>query len=395
MEFPIEYKYDFILAGGGMAALSLAYYLNNSTLRNKSILIIDQEVKNKNDHTFCFWEKGNSPFEAIVCQKWNKVWFYGTNNFSKLLSLDSYKYKMIKGIDFYQFINTSLSENPNITILTAKVLEIIGNKNPIVTTTAGNFVASSFVFDSIFRPEYDNPKYNNLLQHFKGWVIETQNPLFKLDEPTLFDFRIDQKNELRFVYVLPMSEKKALIEFTIFSDNLLSDDSYNYYLKNYIENTLKVSDYQINEEEYAISETEFGIVPMSDEPHNFRPHHKILRIGTAGGFVKSSTGYSFQRCQVYLQKLVKILESGEDNFEEINKNKWKAYLDSTLLNVMKWKKAPQDAVFTALFQKNKTETVLKFLSEETTFFQDIKLMNTVPKWPFIKAAFAEILKKLT
>ena len=33
-------KYDFIIAGGGLAGLSLAYYMNQTVLREKSILII-------------------------------------------------------------------------------------------------------------------------------------------------------------------------------------------------------------------------------------------------------------------------------------------------------------------------------------------------------------------
>ena len=51
-------KYDYIIAGGGLSGLSLAYYLNHSTLRNKSVLIIDQDDKTKDDRTWSFWEKG-------------------------------------------------------------------------------------------------------------------------------------------------------------------------------------------------------------------------------------------------------------------------------------------------------------------------------------------------
>ena len=75
-EFPPKKEFDYIFAGGGMAALSMAFYLNQSSLRDKSILIIDKEIKNTNDHTYCFWEKGQSAFEPIICQKWNKMQFF-------------------------------------------------------------------------------------------------------------------------------------------------------------------------------------------------------------------------------------------------------------------------------------------------------------------------------
>lgn len=384
--------YDYIFAGGGMAALSMAYYLNSSTLRDKSILIIDRDQKNTNDHTYCFWESGESVYEPIVLKKWNKVWFHGTAHFSALMPLEAYHYKMIAGIDFYKFIFEAINKNPKIEFLQAEVFEIIPDEQPIVITSKGSFEASEYVFDSVFRPKYDEPKNNNLMQHFLGWVIETEKPFFNTDEPTLFDFRIEQKDEFRFVYVLPISSQKALIEFTIFSDNLIKKEEYNYYLKNYIENTLKINNYQINANEYQISETEFGIVPMSDESHNMFPADKIVKIGTAGGYVKASSGYSFQRSQLFLQKLVKALEKKQELPNQIN-NKWKAYLDSVLLNVMAKKRTNQAEIFTLLFKKNGAPKVLKFLSEETNLFEDITLMNTVPKLPFIKSAIRVIFNK--
>lgn len=386
----IQHSYDYIIAGGGMAGLSLAFYLNQSSLRDKSILIIDRDVKNTNDHTWCFWEKGQSPFEEIIAQKWKGVWFYGTDNFSQFLDIQEYTYKMIRGIDFYNYVIPILKQNENITFLQADILEV----SETVKTNKGDFYASDLVFDSSFRSKYNNPDYHNMLQHFKGWVIETTKPVFKVNEPTLFDFRTEQKNELRFVYVLPHSETKALVEFTIFSDNLISDLEYEFYLKQYIEETLKVGEYQIKPEEYQISETEFGIVPMSDEPHEVSPTPKVIRIGTSGGYVKASTGYSFQRSQRFLQRLVKSLEQNIDIKNGMIPNHWKGFLDTVLLNVMLKNRTPQDEIFTRLFKYNKPSKVLKFLDEDTSFFEDIALIHTVPKLPFIKAAWSILKKKL-
>jgi len=383
--------YNYIIAGGGMAGLSLACYLNqNPYFKDKTILIIDREEKNTNDHTWCFWEKGRSPFEEIVFKQWKGVWFHGTDNFSQFLDLQDYNYKMIRAIDFYEYIFGILKQNPNITFLQADILEM----NQTVKTDQGDFYASEFVFDSCYRSNYDNPKYHNMLQHFKGWVIETQKPAFTINEPTLFDFRTDQKNELRFVYVLPYSETKALIEFTIFSDNLITDAEYEFYLKKYIEETLKFGQFRIKPDEYQISETEFGIVPMSDEPHEISPREKVIRIGTSGGYVKASTGYSFQRSQRFLQKLVKSLENNQRLGNGLKLDVWKGFLDTVLLNVMLKNRTPQDEIFTRLFKYNSPVKVLKFLDEDTSFFEDITLINTVPKLPFINAAWNVLIKKI-
>ena len=58
--------YDYIILGRGCAGLSLIMHiLSSSHLSNKRILLIEKEVKNKNDRTWCFWEKGNGFFENI------------------------------------------------------------------------------------------------------------------------------------------------------------------------------------------------------------------------------------------------------------------------------------------------------------------------------------------
>ena len=386
--------YQYIIAGGGMAGLSLAFYLNKSLLKNESILIIDRDVKQANDHTWCFWEQGNSPFEEIIYRKWKGLWFYGHQDFASFLNIEEYSYKMLRGEDFYQYLIPQLKKNPNITFLQADVEYIESTADEAtVMTSQGVFKAKAFVFDSITVSKFNQAKYHNMLQHFKGWVIETSQASFKPEEPTLFDFRIEQQNECRFVYVLPHSEKKALIEFTIFSDNLLEEASYNDALKQYIQEILKIEDYQI-------TEIESGVIPMSDEPQVISPSPKVIRIGTAGGYVKASTGYSFQRTQRFLQQLVKDLEEAKSKnipltFKgNFSTSTWKALLDSVLLNVMLHKRMPADEIFTKLFQNNRPADVLKFLDEDTSVLKDISIMQSVPSFPFILGLKGVILSKL-
>lgn len=382
-------SYDYIIAGGGMAGLSLAFYLNESSLRSKKILIIDKEAKDFNDHTWCFWQNGESAFEEIVFHRWKTLWFFGESDFSRLLELEKYRYKMIRAKDFYEFIKARLRQNSNISFLQAAITEIkSAETSAFVATDRGDFTAGEYVFESITRKTYDNPQYRNLLQHFTGWFIKTERETFNPERATLFDFRIEQKDECRFVYVLPFSPNEALIEFTVFSDNLLEKSEYDFYLKNYISEILKI-------ENYEIRENEAGIIPMSDEPHEENPAPRVIRIGTAGGYVKASTGYSFARTQRRLQKIVENLES--ENFpvrQKLSKRQiWKNYLDSVMLDVLQTKKHPAADVFTALFRRTHPDKVLKFLDEDTTLGEDIQIMQTVPLKPFTESALKIGIKK--
>ena len=223
--------FDYIIAGGGLAGLSLAFYLNESHLCDRKVLIIDRYEKNENDHTWCFWETGAGAFEEIVFRKWKRAWFHGTRSFSEKLDLGEYVYKMIRARDFYEFVFSTIKKNPNFTFLQAEISAI---EHATVKTDKGEFVANEIVFDASTRKTYDNPKHRNLWQHFRGWLIETAEKSFDETAPTLFDFRVEQKGECRFAYILPLSPNQALVEFTVFSDNLLPKDEYDFYLKKYI-----------------------------------------------------------------------------------------------------------------------------------------------------------------
>jgi lycopene beta-cyclase len=97
----VNQQYDYIITGAGCAGLSLAMHLMESKkFGDKKILLIDKTAKNKNDRTWCFWEKGAGLFEPIVHKQWEHLWFYG-EAFYKEMAILPYRYKMIRGLDFY------------------------------------------------------------------------------------------------------------------------------------------------------------------------------------------------------------------------------------------------------------------------------------------------------
>ena len=99
-----------------------------------------------------------------------------------------------------------------------------------------------------------------------GWTIETEESVFNEKKATIMDFSIDQKDETRFFYILPLSDKKALIEFTVFSKDLLEKDEYKLELIKYIK-SLKI-------DKYKIIEDEFGVIPMTCYPFERKKYIK-------------------------------------------------------------------------------------------------------------------------
>ena len=66
-------SYDIIIVGGGASGLSLASHLARSPLRDRSILIVEKDAKDKNDRTWCFWANQPSFFDDIVYRSWNQL----------------------------------------------------------------------------------------------------------------------------------------------------------------------------------------------------------------------------------------------------------------------------------------------------------------------------------
>lgn len=383
-----DQHYDYIIAGGGMAGLSLAYYLNQSeVLRKKKILILDKEQKTANDRTWCFWERGESnPLEQIVYRKWRKLDFFGTG-FTKRYELKDYVYKMIRGIDFYRFVAEDLRKNPNITFAFQEIRHIENTAQGAEVVTDTTKFTASYVFDSTFRPDFAHENAHSLLQHFKGWVLTVPQPHFDPACATLQDFQVQQHgDEARFFYLLPFSPTQALVEYTLFSPQLLDPQQYDAELSSYVQQKLGLTDYTIDEEE-------FGVIPMSDAPVAESQGAHIVRIGTSGGYVRASTGYTFARTQRYLQTIVHNLEkTGRPEREASWFSKRFRFYDSVMLNVLVKKRHSGAAFFSGLYRDNNIERIFDFLDEHSRFPSEIRVMLTAPWWPFTVAA-ADVLRR--
>ena len=377
-------RYDYIVAGGGCSGLMLALELINSPLKDKSVLIIDKAKKTTNDRTWCFWETGDNSLEKIVFKSWKTANFYG-NGFKREMDLFPYKYKMIRGIDFYSHVYKELDSYPNFEFLQANIEEITAQGT--VVTNQGTY-ESVYVFNSFHSVGKVNisDDYYTLLQHFKGWIIETSAPTFEPGKMTYMDFRVAEGSDTRFCYVLPFSEKKALVEYTLFTEKVLEDSEYDRALDKYIRKHLDIRDYRVLDEE-------FGIIPMSDFPFPKKKGKNVINIGTMGGHTKASTGFTFLRIQKAAKEIVKNMVEGRFPLSppSLISKRFKLY-DSILLNVLANETYPAKDIFTELFKKNGSVRVFRFLDEETNFLEEIKIMNLSPKKQFIKAFFQQLSK---
>ena len=355
--------------------------------KNKQILVIDQSTKTTNDRTWCFWEKETGLFESIVNHRWHKAAFF-SDAFSSILELSPYQYKIIRGIDLYSFVKQEATKHNNIEWRNEKVISIDGvtGDKALVRLETGT-VTAEWIFNSIL---FDNhpvsipgtPGYY-LLQHFKGWLINTKQDAFDPTVATYMDFRVSQEAGTTFMYVLPVSKTKALVEYTLFTESLLKGEQYTNALKEYIHHSLNLAEYHIEHEET-------GIIPMTNRLFPLQQGRQV-NMGIAGGQAKGSSGYAFQFIQKRTIAIIEALISGNDNFNRRSLNDRKFHLfDSVLLNVLYNRKMGGDKIFASIFKKNPPERVLRFLDNESTLWEDLQIMQSVPTAVFLPAALQEM-----
>ncbi len=390
-----------VFAGAGLSALTLAVEMNrHAYFDDYTFVLIDRYRKDTNDRTWCFWARPEENLPPVIHKTWEKSLFFGSY-FEKILEMYPYQYHMIRSKDFYDWAQGVLNKRGNTRFVFANI-ERLDAESKTVHTDQGQFagdwiINSAFTavpvlptgtdlyptpaFSTLSQTAVDAPDHTFLLQHFKGWIIETDAPTFQEDQITLMDYRIDQHDDTRFVYVLPLSDRRALIEFTVFSPALLSAEAYDNELNKYIKKYLNIS-------EYRVEETEFGVIPMTDYPLEYASTEGVLHIGTAAGFVKSSSGYAFLRTQRKSKLLVaQWIRDGKPNINA-TQSPWHLRLcDTIMLRVLRDKVVGGSMFFSRLFERLPAPLVFKFLDEDVSPVETLRVMNSVQLWPFIKTTF--------
>ncbi|MBO0320777.1 lycopene cyclase [Muricauda sp. CAU 1633] len=377
-------KYDYIIVGAGAAGLLLADALGKDEFfASKSILVLDKNDKVKNDRTWCFWEKGKGIFDPLIHKTWDKIYVAG-QKLDKSTSIEPYTYKMLKGIDFYNHYLPKVKAYKNITWVQEEVTHIEERKNEVLVSSASQKFTGQAVFSSLFEPSIPlkQKKFPILQQHFLGWFIKTEQPVFNPNQATFMDFSVPQQGNTRFMYVLPFSETEALVEYTLFSEELLEKTEYEKAIKAYIKE-------KYNNTPYSILETEFGSIPMTCYPFHHHNTDSIFHIGIAGGWAKPSTGYTFYNTSRQVPKLVEYLKVGKPLSKFHQKSRFQFY-DMLLLDILHKHNHLGSSIFESLFKKRKASLILKFLENKTSLWEEVKIVMAPKPMPFIKALLRRI-----
>lgn len=391
-------SYNYTIVGAGASGLWLANaMIDNGLLDNKTLCIVENDNNKLNDRTWCYWEKNALKEPQIISKEWRLIKdLYGKRN----NQIFPYRYYHVKSNDFYQHLKTKLKKNPNIywKVETVKTVDKI-TESKLCVQTINQSWETNYAFLSalpVANKDLETEKLNQYLgkqnkkifiwQSFVGYRIKTANPVFNPSEIIMMDFNVDQANATQFFYELPLSENEALVEFTRFGTEIIDYD----YAINQIENRLKNKNIS-----YQILEIEKGAIPMTpqfDQQNNsLASNQNIIYIGTLGGAIKPTTGYGFKRMFHYAEKLAEALKNEENTNLPTMKRKWRFRIyDIILLQILVDTPHLGKNIFQTLFTNQPITRILKFLDEETSVIEEIKIFSKLPLLTFIKSLFKYI-----
>ena len=348
--------------------------------QDKKILLIDAQDKTQNDRTWCFWSEEEFPF---VTKSYQQIAVS-----SKQYNLGSYRYHKVFSADFYQWAKDEIARaSDRFTWKLEDIQDILETEQGCQVKTTENTYNSERVFSSINLPKrtYDLSTHPYLDQHFVGWFVKTKKEVFNPGIAHFMDFNIPQKGNTRFIYVLPDSETEALVEYTLFSDTLLEREAYEKGIRDYL------TGLGLRDDDYEITETEEGVIPMTTYPFEQWSTNYVTRIGIAGGWAKPSTGYAFKNSMRYSLDLVEQLKRGEKRLSP-NKKPMFSWMDEQLLDVLVRRNDLGKSLFERLFERNRPTTILRFLDEQTTTFENLQIMSRMPIGRFMLSVLRTTFK---
>jgi lycopene beta-cyclase len=368
---------DIVILGGGCAGLSLANNLAGFGKDAPSVLIIEQRKNYSNDKTWCFWDVEDPEHHSLATKAWSK--FEITNHESHIYNCHQHQYLMLESDQFYQASLDKIKSNPKIQLMLGEKLSSppIKTKHGWYIETASLGVSAKLVIDT--RPPQKNDHNDSLLwQCFVGHEIETQHDSFSPERMTLMAFDHTFKNGLAFVYILPTTAKKALIEYTVFSEHIISKAQLNTFLK-------KAITKKIDHQPYQTLRIEHGTLPMGNKIRTQNKDPSYLYAGLFAGAARPSSGYAFQRIQSWAKKCALTIMKDNKLYPFPKDPFIQSLMDKLFLNVIKNNHHIAAKIFEDLFAQCHFKSVVNFMSDRASFWDCLHIIRSLPPWPFLKA----------
>ncbi len=379
---------EVAVVGAGAAGLSLAHRLcapgPGGRPPGGGVVLIEAPAGplRPPERTWCFWEEPGGDWDDLLVRSWDRLRVRAPDGGCVTVSPGPLHYKMLRSDTFERAVRARLGPAATCVEATVRAVrdrpagaEVLG-----VTPDGRRLrVRARWVFDSRL-PLRPPPARTALLQHFRGWFVHTEGPVFDPSTAELMDFRVPQpRRGLAFGYVLPLAADRALVEYTEFSPAPLHRTGYDRLLRQYTDHVLGLG-------RFGVTGTEQGVIPMTDGRHRRRTGRSVFRIGAAGGATRPSTGYTFAGVQRQTRAVAAALREGRVPVPPAAHPARARAMDAVVLRALDTGRVDGPSFFTGLFRTVPTERLLRFLDGDTRLLEDLGIGLRTPVLPMLRTA---------
>ena len=379
---------DLALVGGGGAASLVLAALDRHGVSGLRVAVVDPVHKRGQDRTWAFWGLPGDDLDPLLSASWSQVDVV-TPAGRRVLSLEPLRYAMLRSAPVYDRAAEAERRLDAVRISApAGELRDDGDRVVVRDPDGRDLVRAGWVLDS--RPRRPKrPGRTSWLQHFRGWWLAADRPMFDPQRAVLMDFRTPQPQRgVSFGYVLPVDDRFALVEYTEFGPALLDDAGYDAALRAYADLL------GLDLSALRVREVEDGVIPMTDGPFESRPSPRVVRLGTAGGATRPSTGFTFSAMLRQADQVARALAAGRPPVPAPAYPGRHLWMDAVALRALDRGHVGGVEFFERLFDRNPPERVLRFLDGVTSPAEDLAVMRSSPLLPMTGAVLGDAAGRL-
>jgi lycopene beta-cyclase len=373
------------ILGAGLSGLSLACALLDAGVRDP-IVLVDRRADWRRDRTWGLWATRPMRFLELADHRW-PAWRIIAGERSATARSLRHPYLHLRADAVYDRALARLAGARNVEVRAGEAVAAVDATlaTPRVRTARGE-LTPSVVFDAmganspLTRSRASTPATPpplDLAQRFLGWEVEVDRPVFDPGVATLMDFRAADENGLRFVYVLPFSATRALVEDTSVGGRAIAPELRRAALSAELRQRHGVAEWRVCYEER-------GNVPMTTRSYPVHHGPAVHAVGSAAGAIRPSSGYAFARTQAHVDRVARAFVAGRSLPRAVGSARL-AVLDAIFLRAL----ADSPGRFPAVFARLAGvpgDVFARFMTDASTPADEARIIAALPKRPFLAAA---------
>ena len=368
---------DIIILGGGCAGLSLALRLAADGENGPSTVILESRSLYSNDRTWCFWDDGSAHLRELVQHRWPMVTLaHGGRRVN--VDCRTIPYAMIPAENFYAHASATLAETARVTL--AMNEPVIGEPRKEgglwrVETRCGSRWAK-WLIDT--RPQRMPERGAAVLwQSFYGHEIECDADRFDSGVARLMDFSPSRSGRITFLYLLPISPRRALVEVTVLAPDPLGAEDLAEELAAFIRQ-------QAGGSSHVVLRSEHGVLPMGQAAFDRGADFSHVRVGVAAGGARAASGFAFQRIQRWANACAAELIAGQPPLAHPPDPWITRSMDALFLHVLRAQPERAPELFLALFALQDPRRIIRFMSDHAVMADYATIILSLPPWLFLR-----------